>query len=151
MKKVGIIGYGSDIRSDDAVGLLLSRELEEHFKDNEQINCYEGLTSVDMVELFKEYEHLFILDAAFLKEGPGAVKKQPIDAMTFKEDMSFSHNTNFGYIVPLAKEMDYPIPKITFYMIEPKNLDMGETLTPKVAEGMKKLKEMILKDIKELD
>jgi hydrogenase maturation protease len=148
MKKIAIIGYGSDIRNDDAVGLLLSRELSNYFENDIDVDCYEGLTSVDMIELFKEYGHLFIVDAAFLEIAPGSIKKQSIDAMKFKEDMSFSHNTNFAYIVPLAKEMGYPIPKIAFYMIEPKDINMGELLSPEVAKGMQKLKEIIIQDAK---
>jgi hydrogenase maturation protease len=150
MKKLAIIGYGSDVRNDDAAGLIISRELNEKYNENSNVDCYEGLTAVDIVNIFPDYENLFLVDAALLEKEPGYIEKQHVDDMMLTEDMSWSHNTNFKQMIPLAKAMDFPIPNVHFFLVQPENIDMGEIISPKVRLGIDKLKEMIEKDIQSL-
>ncbi|MGM5487775.1 MAG: hydrogenase maturation protease [Nanobdellota archaeon] len=122
---IAIIGYGSEIRRDDYIGLYAARHLKERFGDKVQV--YEGYNSVDLLMLFEHCSKMMIIDAALLQKTVGEYVRLPVEELDFPDDTSFaSHDTNFRQLLPLAQSLGYPVPQITFYLIQPSVLEIGE-------------------------
>lgn len=140
--KTLVVGYGSDIRSDDAAGIFAINYLKERLdsKDyKEKVELMTGLGAIDLVNLFNDYEHLLLIDAAFLDKEPGFYSRVEYGEIDFPDDSSFSHDMNFASLIPLAKSLDYSVPKMVFYLIQPKVLEVGETLSENMKAGFDKM------------
>jgi len=62
-------------------------------------------------------------------------------------DLSEESEMRAKQLLKNAKEMNLNIPEIVFYLIEPKDVEIGEELTPEVEEGFKKMIEEITEEI----
>jgi hydrogenase maturation protease len=142
LKEVGFIGYGADLRSDDGVGFYVVRELE---KKHEFRDCgfFYGFNALDLIPLFEKYKVLYLIDSGLIKEDYGKFIKAKFEDIDFSDDITFTHDTNFKQLIPLAKDMGYEIPQIYFYLIKPKILEIGETLSPEIQKGAQE----VIKDI----
>jgi hydrogenase maturation protease len=136
LKKVGFIGYGADLRSDDGVGFYVVRELEKDvdFKD---CGFFYGFNALDLIPLFESYDILYLIDSGLIDDEPGKFIKAKFEDLDFSDDITFTHDTNFKQLIPMAKDMGYKIPEIYFYLIRPKFLEIGEELSPEIKVGAK--------------
>lgn len=145
-KKIAVVGYGSDIRSDDAVGIHVARYIEEHVPG---VMVRTGMNAVDLVMLFPEVDKVILVDAAFMDEEPGTHVRVPFDTVNLPNDSSFSHDMNFRELLPLARQMEVPIPEIIFYLIRPKNLEFGDTMTDEMHAGMDGLISSLMEELRQ--
>ncbi|MFP4424427.1 MAG: hydrogenase maturation protease [Candidatus Woesearchaeota archaeon] len=146
---IAIIGYGSEIRHDDYIGIYAARHIQKKFKDS--VHVYEGYNSVDLLMLFEHYTELFIIDAAFLEKDVGGFVKVPVEELNIPDDTSFaSHDTNFKQLLPLARSMGYKIPRITFYLIQPSVLEIGEGFSPELQKKIPEFLEYLEKEVSQI-
>ena len=143
---IAVVGYGSLIRSDDSAGLKAVEILKERFGE-ENLGFFYGYNAVDLLGEFENYNKFIIIDSAFLEKNPGEYVRGSIYDIDMPDDTSSSHTTNFKELLKNAKEMNLNIPEIVFYLIEPKDVEIGEELTPEVEEGFKKMIEEITEEI----
>lgn len=139
MPKTAVIGYGSTLRKDDGAGIFVVREIKKLNLEN--VECFEGYTAIDLLELFNEFEDFIIIDTGNINKKPGEFVKVNYKDLDLADDTSLSHNTNFKNIIALAKNLNYKIPNITFYIIQPKEMDIGEGLSENVKKGVDKIVE----------
>lgn len=145
---IAIVGYGSLIRGDDSAGLKAVEKLREKF-DEQNLGFFYGYNAVDLLGEFENYNKFIIIDSAFLKKNPGEFIRGNINEINMPDDTSSSHTTNFKVLLNNAKDMRLNIPEIVFYLIEPKNVEIGEELTHEVKEGFDKMIEKISEEIRE--
>ena len=61
------------------------------------------------------------------------------ESINFNNDTTFSHDTNFKQLLPLAVSMGYKIPELVFYLMQPKTMVMGDKLSYEVEQGYEKM------------
>ncbi|MFW6220642.1 MAG: hydrogenase maturation protease [Nanoarchaeota archaeon] len=145
-KKIAIIGYGSLIRNDDAVGLIITEKLENEFKNNKLVDCYYSASSMDILGYIEEYEIIYIIDCAMIDLNYGEFIKKEINEIKFNSDNYSSHNIAFNEIKNKIKKMNKKT-KIFFYLIKPKNMDFGEKLSNEIQKNMGKIYDTIHKEL----
>lgn len=65
---------GNPLRSDDGIRLHVIEALrKEHVKDN--VDLREGLSSLDILDVMKEYDRIILIDAIKSEGKPGTVYK----------------------------------------------------------------------------
>jgi len=144
-KKTAIIGYGSDIRNDDVAGFKVVRDLKRDYPD--KAVYLEGYNTVDLLDIMPEHDRMIIIDCAFLSKKPGYHEKRSLNELDLIDDLSFSHEANFKKVVPLAESMGIKVPEILFFLIQPKDVNMGERITRPVKDTIEKVKAEILKEL----
>lgn len=147
MAKIAVIGYGSFIRNDDALGLKATDILNKKFEGNDEIDFFYGFTCVDLLSEFNNFERLYIIDSAMLGKEPGEYVRSNIEDIEFSNDKAFSHSANFSELMKLAEGMGLNKPKIIFYMVQPKNMDMGEVMDEEVKNGMERVVQELEEEI----
>lgn len=145
--KIGIVGYGSKIRNDDAVGLDAIDILKEKFKSNSNIEYFYGSNAVDLLGEFDNFDKMILIDCAMINREPGEFIRAKVEDINFSDDTSITHSANFKTILENAKLLGIKAPELVFYMIRPKNVDMGETISPELKSG---LNAMIIEISKEI-
>lgn len=133
VNSVVVAGIGNSIRSDDYIGVKIAEDLQGRVsKRVHLIECETVPESfVDEIIEFRP-SHVLLIDAALLGLKPGTAHLYaPEEVMNVP---SISTHT-----LPMRVFCDYVQKltgaKIAFLLIEPKNVDFGEGLTPEAEEA----------------
>ena len=142
-ERVVVAGIGNPIRTDDFVGVKIVQDLEG--KVSEKIHLLECETVPEsFLEPIIEFNptHVLLIDAAFLGLKPGAARL--IDPERIADFPAVT-----THMLPLRIFCEYITKmtgaKIALLLIEPKNAEFGEGLTPEVQGVAEKIVTILLK------
>jgi hydrogenase 3 maturation protease len=147
-EKVVIAGIGNPIRMDDFVGVKIVQDLKG--KVSEKVYLIECETVPEsFLQPIVEFNptHVLLIDAAILGLKPGATRL--IDPGRIADFPAIS-----THILPLRLFCEYITAttraKIALLLIEPKNVEFGEGLTPEVQASAEKITNTLLKIFSEI-
>jgi hydrogenase maturation protease len=153
-KKIGIIGLGNPLRSDDAVGLLLLEYLQQNKKKlSRTIDFINGGTSgMNLLHILEEYDTILLLDAVDFKGIPGEIKKFTIAEINNQKIQLFlsTHEPDFLTVFTFLKELGKAPTHLVIFGIQPKNISHGLKLSQEVNRVLPKLQKQILKEIQSI-
>ena len=142
-ERVVVAGIGNPIRTDDFVGVKIVQDLEG--KVSEKIHLLECETVPEsFLEPIIEFNptHVLLIDAAFLGLKPGAARL--IDPERIADFPAVT-----THMLPLRIFCEYITKmtgaKIALLLIEPKNAEFGEGLTPEDQAAAEKIVAILLK------
>jgi len=142
-ERVVVAGIGNPIRTDDFVGVKIVQDLEG--KVSEKIHLLECETVPESyLEPIIEFNptHVLLIDAAFLGLKPGAARL--IDPERIADFPAVT-----THMLPLRIFCEYITKmtgaKIALLLIEPKNAEFGEGLTPEVQAAAERITTVLLK------
>lgn len=135
-RKIAVLGIGSELRGDDAAGVLAARQIRGIFcKDNSNIEIITGGAAPENftghIKRFKP-SHIIIIDAAQLNKEPGSV------AVLSSEDISgFSFSTHRMPTSMLVNYINEAIKcKVVIIGIQPKSIEWGEVISSEVKNAV---------------
>ena len=142
-ERVVVAGIGNPIRTDDFVGVKIVQDLEG--KVSEKVHLLECETVPESyLEPIIEFNptHVLLIDAAFLGLKPGAARL--IDPERIADFPAVT-----THMLPLRIFCEYITKmagaKIALLLIEPKNAEFGEGLTPEVQAAAERITTVLLK------
>jgi len=137
MKALGVLGVGSELRSDDVAGMLVSELVEMYLNRKStkaRVQVFHGATAPENltgeIKKFKP-SHLIIVDTAELKKKPGDVMMfDPASVSNF----SFStHKLPIKIMIDFIKQsIDC---KVAIIGIQPKSIEFGQTPSMEVKKA----------------
>ena len=162
MNKTLILGLGSEILTDDGIGLRLVNDLsltfqvEKNLKGRKAIQidfktCLTG--SLDLLETIKDYDALIILDATKTQNGiPGNVYRYSLNNYKDTIHLQNIHDISFPDTLKLGKRIGLKIPeKVEIFAIEIfDNLTFSSSLSVELTNKYPKVLKEIKNQIKEL-
>jgi hydrogenase maturation protease len=122
-----IIGYGSALRGDDAVGLHAARELDSQFHGDpevEVISCHQ--LTPEMADDISRSELVIFLDAS-CKGKPGTVRCAPISLEN--GPCGFSHQLEPASLIAAAEQLYGEVPKAFSITLTGWSFEMGSKLS----------------------
>jgi len=142
-ERVVVAGIGNPIRTDDFVGVKIVQDLNG--KVSERIYLIECETVPEsFLQPIVEFNptHVLLIDAAIIGLKPGETRL--IDPERIADFPAIS-----THMLPLRIFCEYLTAttkaKIALLLIEPKNVEFGEGLTPDVQAGAEKIANILLK------
>ncbi|HSR12882.1 MAG TPA: hydrogenase maturation protease [Thermodesulfobacteriota bacterium] len=148
MKKTLILGMGNPILSDDAVGLLLAREL--HGKIGGTDTACSAMVGMDLLELLDGYETVFILDAMTTPGGSaGEWCRVSENDHAGTRHLFSSHGHNIFQLMELGRRCGLRMPRIGgVYGVEiGDEVAFGEDLSPELCSKFPAIADGIAGDI----
>ena len=144
-KKIGIIGIGNTLRSDDGAGAYVCSLLEE--KNLPATAIITQQLDIAMAEEFAKFDIVILVDAA---ANETAFSFEPLHT-TPQQPQSSSHHINAAMLAGLAKQLFAT--KTQFYLcaIGATNFEMGTTLSEKTKQHATDAAAMLLNWIKTND
>lgn len=142
-ERVVVAGIGNPIRRDDFVGVRIIQKLRGKVPDNVFLIECETVPE-SFLQPIVEFNptHVLLIDAAILGLSPGEARLMDPARITDFPAIS-------THILPLRIFCDYITAmtkaKIALLLIEPKNVEFGEGLTPEVQAGAEKIANILLK------
>jgi len=142
-KRVVVAGIGNPIRRDDFVGVKIAQDLKGKVSKNVCLIECETVPESFMQEIVDlKPSHVLLIDAAVLGLKPGEIR------FVFPEHVAdFPAVTT--HMLPLRIFCEYITKmteaKIALLLIEPKNTEFGEGLTPEVQAAAEKIANILQK------
>jgi hydrogenase 3 maturation protease len=141
-ERVVIVGIGNPIRMDDYVGVKIVQHLQG--KVSEKVYLIECETAPESyIHEIVNFNptHILIVDAALLNAKPG-------EAKLFSPNVLENFPAFSTHILPLRVFCDYLAgttgAKIVLLLIQPKNTDFGEGLSPEVEVSAEEVSKTLL-------
>ncbi len=149
-KRIALLGIGSELRSDDAAGILVAKGLEGiqgRIKDKPEFKVFIGGTAPENVTgEIKKFKptHLIIIDSAEAGKDPGSIILIDPDQIG---GVSFS-----THALPPKIMIDYLQDSLRCVIImlgiQPKTIKFGETVSPAIAAAVKEVVKIIKEAIR---
>jgi len=136
-KKTRLIGLGNSILTDDGVGVVVARRLQQALPMDCGLDIVESeVGGFDLMEMLVGFTHVILVDAVqFDGVAPGTIVRiKPEDLHTSLRLRSV-HEIDLPTVLGLGKELGYAMPEsIEIYAIQAQDMiTFGERLNPCVA------------------
>ena len=142
-----VIGLGSPIMSDDAVGLKVAQAVED-LKIGNVDTLQEAVGGIEILPMIHGYRYAIIVGAIqTFQQEPGTVMIFDPDHFESTVNDTFAHDDNLATALKIGRQMDDSImPEwIRFVAVEVEDIQtMSETMTPKVEAAVSSAKDAVL-------
>ncbi len=145
-----ILGIGNLLRADDGLGpVIIGRLKEQGGLHGANLVCG-GTDALGLIEHFKGYDRVIIIDAAQMKFAPGTIKVFNPDqfSLHMHSDTLSTHGLGLAEVISLAKELDIA-PIITIIAVQVEDISFKEGLSQTVADKIPDILKIITGLIKE--
>lgn len=145
MPDVLVIGVGNLLRGDDAVGILVARKLSSRFGPEVVVREHHG-DGADLLELWKEWESVIVVDAMSSGAAAGTVFRFviPYDEAVIPSFRSGStHTVGLGEAIELGRSLRALPKQLIVFGIEGEQFWLGSGISPPVSVQIEALVEMI--------
>ena len=148
-KETLILGVGNPLRRDDGVGTEIINLL---FKGGNTRPLPPSVTIMDggtdglgLIEYFKEYKKVILIDAVLMGMPPGTVKVfKPEDALFhICNDSLSTHGFGIPELIKFAQELDV-LPDLSIIGIQAENTEYGKGLSDSVKSNIDRILTIIL-------
>lgn len=145
--RIRIIGLGNGMRGDDAVGLLVAHRLRQEIGDRVDVVEAE-MAGVDLVELMKGANVVFLIDAARSGQAPGTIHRLDGSAGSISAPIfpRSSHAIGTADALELARGMGVLPATVIVYGVEVENTEVGRPLSSAVAKVLEQVVGRIVQD-----
>ncbi|WP_340695810.1 hydrogenase maturation protease [Hydrogenobacter thermophilus] len=149
MRKVVIVGCGNPLRGDDGVGPRFVRYLWERGLPPNVKLVDGGTSGIDVIFHMENADEVIIVDACSTDQEPGTifcVPSEEVEELPTIEEANL-HSIKWYHAIALAKYLlngKYPR-KVSVYLIEGKNFEIGEDLSLEVKKAMEELADYVMK------
>jgi len=109
MSKSLIVGFGSQILSDDGIGAKITLDLKKCL-DNSCFDFQTELTfSLDTIEILRDYSHLILIDAMIGQDKPGTIRYYSMEDSPKSIHLSNFHDIPFKDSILLGRRLGFRI------------------------------------------
>jgi hydrogenase maturation protease len=134
-----LIGIGNYSMLDDSIGIRVVEQVVEQGLDRGFRALDLSGNLLNLLTYFRsDVEQIVVVDSTQMGSTPGAFKTFTPDLVKSKKELgNFStHEGDMLKVVELARQMNYPIPKLTILGIEPKEISDQFGLSPELEQRM---------------
>jgi len=155
--KTLLLGMGNPILTDDAVGVLVVRELRRNLEGAPDLTIVEECSAggLNILDVIAGYDRLIVVDS--IRTGlaaPGSWRRFDGAALADTLHLSSVHDVNFATALALGRQNGMRLPpddEIHIFAIEVQdNATFGESLTPAVEAALPDATATILTHIRRL-
>jgi hydrogenase maturation protease len=151
MKKIGIIGLGNPLRSDDGIGIiLLNKIIEQKNILSKNIEYIDGGTGgINLINDLVKFDIILFIDAIDFKGKIGETIFLEQEELVSKKILirASTHQNDILKILQLSKSLNELPEKIFFYGIQIKDTSIGSNLSDEINEKFNEILNNLIIDI----
>lgn len=143
-----VIGLGNLYLGDDGIGIRVARALKE-MNLREDVSVLEHAEmDLSIIEMFQGASKLIIIDSVKGGKKPGTVSQYTLTSRKGDLDrLSNLHSLKLTDIIDLAISAGTLTCPIIMIGVEPKNVSLGEGLSPEVERALPKAVEAVIREL----
>jgi hydrogenase maturation protease len=146
--RIGLLGLGNLMRTDDAMGMLALRSLTEDGRLPPEVRVIEGGSlGLDLLDSLRGISHLLALDAVDTGVAPGTLVRFEADELAGLPVSKSVHLLGFSDLMGVLYLMEAAPAEIVLLGVQPESTDWGTALTPVVEAAQKELVHAALRQI----
>ncbi|MEW6365827.1 MAG: hydrogenase maturation protease [Acidobacteriota bacterium] len=148
-ERVLVLGLGNPILTDDAVGLLVAREVRQRIGSGVHV-AEASVAGFDLIEAFSGYDRVIVIDSIRTPGGsPGAVYLLASEDLPATERLTGAHEIDLATAIALGRRLGLHMPHtVRIVAVEVQdNRTFGESCTPEVARSIDSAVELVLDEI----
>jgi len=145
-----ILGVGSSILTDDAVGLIVARKLGERLAHRDDVDFGENEEAgFTLLEESIGYERLIVVDSILTGVAPGTVLRYDLSDLGRSIHSNSPHGLNLATVMAFGRTQGLDVPdEVAIYAIEVVDtMTFGEELTPELAARVDGIVEEIVAEV----
>lgn len=130
--KTIVVGLGNPLMSDEGIGVILVNRLSELSNEFPFVDFVDGGTAgMNLLHLLEGRKKAIIIDCANMEQEPGQIKKFSPDEVKSVKQLAHQslHEQDLLKIIEIAKQLDQCPEDIVIFGIQPKNIELGQTLS----------------------
>ena len=147
-----LLGIGNPIRTDDAIGILVAREISKMGLPNVDVEEI-AASGIEVMELMLDHEKVVIVDAIIRPDrGPGEIMKLEEKDFSHTAHGASPHGVNLSTAIALGRQTSPSrMPKtIVFYAMQAEDVDtFSESPTPRIQNQLPILVDMVARELSE--
>ncbi len=139
MEKIKIIGLGNPFMGDDAVGILVARQLQEYTSAHNSI-LEGGLAGLNLLDEMEDIDTLILIDAVHSHSKVGTILRftipqdlEEIGKLAWGTSASSTHAFGLAEALTLAYTLKVLPQEVTLYGVELGHIQQGQALSPEVS------------------
>ena len=134
IEKLAIIGIGSELRRDDAIGIIIIRKLKDEVINDKVAILEGGTTPENLSGVLRKFQpsHILLVDAAEVGQAPGEFAM--VDPKDIKGMGLSTHSFSLATIADYFKEITGA--EVLFLGIQPKEITFGEGMSPELQRAV---------------
>jgi hydrogenase maturation protease len=148
MPETEVIGIGNEFRSDDALGILVARELRRRSKGDLRVIEHSG-EGAALLDAFQGASAVLLIDAVASRDLPGTVVRIDLSCGGVPSSMTCASSHAFGVAqaVELGRALHRLPQKVILYGMVGECFEPGIGLSDPVVKGIPELLQMIEDDL----
>jgi hydrogenase maturation protease len=146
--RIGLLGLGNLMRTDDAVGMLTLRSLTEGRRLPSEVHVIEGgALGLDLLDSLRDVSHLLALDAVDTGVAPGTLVRFEADELASLPVSKSVHLLGFSDLMGVLRLIGAAPAEVVLLGVQPESTDWGTVLTPALQAAQKELVQAALRQI----
>lgn len=149
-RKTLLLGIGNPILTDDAIGILVAREISKMGLPDVDVEEI-AASGIEVMELMLDYDKVVIVDAIKRSDAePGEIMRLEEKDFSHTVHGSSPHGVNLSTAIALGRQTaPSRMPKeIVFYAMQVQDVNtFSESLTPRVRERLPTLIDMVVREL----
>lgn len=145
-----ILGIGSSILTDDAVGIVVARKLGEKLSDRDDIDvAINEEAGFSLLEDAIGYDRLVVIDSILTGAEPGTLMRFDLESLGPTIHSSSPHGLNLATVMEFGRRQGLNVPDdVIIYAVEIRDaLTFSEELTSAVAASVDDVVERIASEL----
>jgi len=143
-----ILGVGNIFMKDDGIGIYSAHELKKSNLPHGVKVIDAGTMGPGLIDLMRETAKVIFLDAVEMGKTPGTVVRLTAEELEQIDDgASYSlHEIKLPQVLQLAGRLGIS-PEVVIFGMQPKEIGLGNTLTPPLKKAIPHMVESVLREI----
>jgi hydrogenase maturation protease len=148
MSNTVLIGVGNEFRSDDALGILVAREIRRRHLGEIRVLEFQG-NGASLLDSWDGVDNLLIVDAINGAAPPGSVLRFDVSQARIPAHLFLQSSHGFGVAeaIEMARELHRLPHTALFYGIVGESFENGQGLSDRVLKIIPDLLQMIEEDV----
>ncbi len=152
-KPILVMGVGNVLMTDEGIGVHVVSALSQLSLPSEVEILDGGTLGFDLIHHMEERLRLILIDAVQTEEPGGTIFKfSPHEISEYARQAKLSfHQLGFMDMLKVAGMIDLQLPQITIFGIQPYDIGMGTSLSPKMSERVPQIIKLVLEEVEMFD
>ncbi|GAB4535787.1 MAG: HyaD/HybD family hydrogenase maturation endopeptidase [Thermodesulfovibrionia bacterium] len=149
--RVGVLGIGNILLSDDGIGVHVIRRLKDRYRFPDNVRLIDGGTmGLDLLPFLEDIERLIIIDAVNLNKPYGTVEIITVDRIpTILNSKLSVHQIGISDLFFAMRIKGLPIKEVMLIGIQPGSLEVGTEPSEEIKAGIETVIDHIINKMRE--
>jgi hydrogenase 3 maturation protease len=147
VKRVVIVGVGSEFRGDDAAGVLVARNLKKNVKSPNMLIIEAGVAPENFTSEIRKFKpsHVVLIDAADFKAKPGTVRLFKDLSAAIGQSIS-THKLSLSILSDYLQ--DQTSAKVLLVGIQPAGAELSSNMCKEVKDAVDEVTKVLAKNMR---